>query len=57
LIKVTLPPFNKYVFFHLAKRRSIFSIIPFQIDLALNEAPSRRARYCKVEKRPYKPKC
>jgi hypothetical protein len=45
LIKVTLPPFDKYIIFHPAKHHSIFSIMPSQIDLTLNEASTRRPRY------------
>jgi hypothetical protein len=30
LIKVVLPPLEKYNIFQLAKRRSIFLIMPFQ---------------------------
>jgi hypothetical protein len=44
-IKVILPPLDKYIIFHLAKRHSIFSITPSQIDLALKGAPNRRPRY------------
>jgi hypothetical protein len=45
LIKVTLPPFDKYIHFHPAKWHYIFSIMPSHIDLALNEVPSGRPRY------------
>jgi hypothetical protein len=45
LIKVTLPPFDKYILFHLAKQRSIFSIMLIPYRFALNEAPSGRPTY------------
>jgi hypothetical protein len=35
IIKVTLPPLKKYIFFQLANQWSIFSTTPFQIYLAL----------------------
>jgi hypothetical protein len=44
-IKVILPPLDKYIFFHPAKRRSNSSITPSQITLALKEIPKRRMRY------------
>lgn len=44
-IMVILLALDKYIFFHLAKWRSIFSIKPFQIDLALKGAPNVRPRY------------
>jgi hypothetical protein len=45
LIRVTLPPFDKYNLFQLANRCSIFSITPSQICLALKEGPNGRPRY------------
>jgi hypothetical protein len=38
LIKVNLPPLDKYNLFQVAKRHYIVSIIPSQIDFALNDA-------------------
>jgi hypothetical protein len=45
LIKVTLPPFDKYIIFHPAKWCSIFSVMSSQIDLVLSKAPNRRPKY------------
>jgi hypothetical protein len=45
LIKVLLHPLDKYACFQPAKRHSIFSTMPSQIDLALKEAPNRRPGY------------
>ena len=45
LIKVILPPLDKYNLFQPAKRCSIFLIMPSQIDLALKEAPNRQPKY------------
>jgi hypothetical protein len=44
-IKVILPPLEKYILFHPAKRRSIFSLTPFQIDLALKGTPTGKPKY------------
>jgi hypothetical protein len=45
LIKVTLSSLEKYILFQPTKQRSIFSIMPSHIDLALNGAPNARPRY------------
>ena len=45
LIKVTLPPLDKYTRFHLANLRSIFSRIGFHIVLFLNFPPKGRPKY------------
>lgn len=50
LIKVSLPPLDKYSIFQVAKRHSIFLIIPSQIDFALNEAPNGRPMYLHGQK-------
>jgi len=47
LIEIILPPLDKYIIFQPAKRHSIFSTRPSQIDLALKGAPSRRPKYFK----------
>jgi hypothetical protein len=39
LIKVTLPPLDKYNLFQLANRHSIFFTMPSQIDLGLVTRP------------------
>jgi hypothetical protein len=52
-IKVILPPLEKYILFQLAKRRSIFSITPSQIDLALKGNPNGRPRYFKGKDTPH----
>jgi hypothetical protein len=57
LIKVTLPPFEKYIIFHPVKQRSIFSITPSNIDLALNKAPSGKPRYFIGREETLQPKC
>jgi hypothetical protein len=44
-IKLILPSLGKYILFHLAKRRSNFSITLSQIALALKGAPKERPRY------------
>jgi len=45
LIKVILPLLDKYNRFQLTKQHSTFSIMPFQIGLALEEAAKGRPRY------------
>ena len=45
LIKVTLPPLDKYKRFHLANLHSIFFRIGFHIVLSLNLAPKGRPKY------------
>ena len=45
LIRVTLPPLDKYNFFQPASLRSIFSKIGFQIVLSLKVAPNGRPKY------------
>jgi hypothetical protein len=45
LIKVVLPPLDKYNCFQLASRCLIFLITPLQIGLALKEALYKRPRY------------
>jgi hypothetical protein len=52
-IKVILPPLEKYILFQLAKRRSILSITPSQIDLALKGNPNGRPRYFKGKDTPH----
>jgi hypothetical protein len=47
LIKVIHLPLDKYILSQLAKRHSIFSVTPSQMDLGLEEAPNRRTRYFK----------
>ena len=47
LIRVTLPPFDKYKRFQPANFLSIFSKIGFHIDLSLKLAPKGRPRYFK----------
>jgi hypothetical protein len=42
---VSLSPLDKYNRFQPTKQRSIFLIMPSQIDFALNEAPNGRPRY------------
>ena len=45
LIRVTLPPLDKYKHFQLVNLLSIFSRIGFHIVLSLNLAPKGRPRY------------
>jgi hypothetical protein len=45
LIKIILPVLDDYNRFQPAKRWSIFSIMPYQIDLDLKEAPNGRPRF------------
>jgi hypothetical protein len=45
LIKVILPPLNKYNCFQPAKWHSIFSIMSSQTDLAFKEAQNGRPKY------------
>jgi len=59
LIKVIIPPLDnldKYIIFQPAKQRSIFSIKPSQIDLALKGAPNDRPRYLKGKEDTLQPK-
>jgi hypothetical protein len=61
LIKVILPPLDKYILFQPAKRPSFFSMTPSQIYLALKEALNRKPKYFKrkeetlITKIPVKP--
>ena len=45
LRRVTLPPLDKYMCFHPAKRLSIFSKSSFQMDFYLNLAPNGNPKY------------
>jgi hypothetical protein len=56
LIRVTLPPLDRYMRFQLADRLSIFPRAPSQIDLALKGAPNGRPRYFKGNKEISQPK-
>jgi hypothetical protein len=44
-VKVILSALDKYIFFHPAKRYSIFSITPFQMDLILKGSSNLRPRH------------
>lgn len=44
LIRVILPPFDKYNLFHPADFHSIFSIIVYYIAIVLEVAPKGRPR-------------
>jgi hypothetical protein len=45
LVRVIIPPLDKYNCFQLANRHSIFSITPSQKCLVLKDAPKGRPRY------------
>jgi len=45
LIKVNLPPFNKWSFFQPNNRLSIFSTMPLHIEIDLYGAPKGRTKY------------
>jgi len=55
-IRVTLPPFNKYILCQLANRLSILPTTSSQMDLALKGAPNERPRYLKEERKLRTPK-
>ena len=52
LMRVTLPPLDKYKRFQPSSLLSIFSRIGFQIDLSLNLAPKGRPKYF-IGREPY----
>jgi hypothetical protein len=52
LIRVNLPPLDKYIIFQLANRRSIFLTTPLQIDLAFRRTPTEDQNTSKAKKKP-----
>jgi hypothetical protein len=57
LIRVILPPLDKYNPFQLANHCSIFSITSSQIDLALKESSKVRPRYFIGKEETHSPEC
>jgi hypothetical protein len=57
LIRVILPPLDKYIIFQLASHLSIFSTTLYQIDLAFKEAHNGRPKYFTGKEKSYSPEC
>jgi hypothetical protein len=55
-IKVTLPPFDRYILCQLASSLSILPTTSSQMNLALKGAPNKRPRYFKGREETLQPK-